>query len=162
MRHAGKIVIALAALVAVGAAASVAFGRQHQAPIVVTYPDPSAPTGIAIHGTVGPGFTISLTNANNQPVSWLQPGTYTFTIDDLSDIHDFHLFGPGVDMQTSVLATGSTSWTVKLTPGNYTFQCDPHATTMIGTFGVAGYGTISSFPAPKPTSTATHKKHKRH
>ena len=155
------VVVVVAALVAVGAATSVALGRQHALPIVVTYPDPAAPTGIAVHGTVGPGFTITLTNANNQQVTWLQPGTYTFTIDDLSDIHNFHLFGPGVDMQTTVLATGTTTWTVELTPGTYTFQCDPHATTMIGTFGVAQYGTVTSFPAPKPPAPPRAKKHKR-
>lgn len=152
--------IVICGLAAAGAAASVALGRQHVVPTVVTFPDPSAPTGIAIHGIVGPGFNISLTNANEQPVAWLQPGTYTFTIDDLSSIHDFHLYGPGVDVQTTVIDTGTTTWTVKLTPGTYTFVCDPHASTMTGTFGVAGYGTLTSFPAPKAVASAHRRRHK--
>lgn len=149
-------------LAAAGAAASVALGRQHVSPIVATYPDASAPAPITLHGVVGPGFTITLTDANNQLVSWLQPGTYTFTIDDLSDIHNFHLTGPGVDMQTTVPSTGTSTWTLKLTPGSYTFVCDPHASTMVGTFGVSGYGTVTSFPAPKPAPhVAKAKRHKR-
>ena len=153
--------VVVCVLVAAGAAAGVALGRSHAVPVVVTFPDPAAPTGIPVHGIVGPGFTISLLNANNQNISWLQPGTYTFTIDDLSSIHTFHLTGPGVDLQTAVTETGTTSWTVKLTPGTYTFVCDPHSTTMNGTFGVAGYGTVTSYPAPAPKPVVHKKKKKR-
>lgn len=158
----GRVVaVVVCVLAAAGAVASVALGRSHAVPVVVTVPDPAAPTGVYVHGVVGPGFTISLLNANNQNITWLQPGTYTFTIDDLSNIHNFHLTGPDVNLQTAVADTGTTSWTVKLTPGTYTFVCDPHATTMTGTFGVAGYGTVTSFPAPAPKPVVHKKKRKR-
>ena len=154
--------VVVCGLVAAGVVASAALGRQHDVvPSVVTVPDPSASAGKPLHGVVGPGFTITLQDANLQNVTWLQPGTYTFTIDDLSNIHDFHLTGPGVDMTTTVPETGTTTWTVKLTPGTYTFVCDPHSTTMVGSFGVAGYGTVTSFPAPKPTAAPKTKKHRK-
>jgi len=155
-------VIVVCGLAAAGVVAGAALGREHITPSVSTYPDPSAPSVVRLHGTVGPGFTITLTDFNNNPITWLEPGTYTFTIDDLSNIHNFHLYGPGVDMQTTVLDTGNTTWTLKLTPGTYTFVCDPHASIMSGSLGVSGYGTVTSFPARAP-SPVVHKvrKHRR-
>jgi plastocyanin len=154
--------VVICGLVVAGVVASAALARLHDvAPAVETVPDPSTAVKAAVHGVVGPGFTITLQDGNLQNVTWLQPGTYTFTIDDTSNIHNFHLFGPGVDLQTTVPDTGTTTWTVKLTPGTYTFQCDPHATTMIGQFGVAGYGTVTTFPAPKPVVKPKPKKHKK-
>jgi hypothetical protein len=48
-----------------------------------------------INGTVGPGFTIGLT-MQGKKVTKLKAGTaYRFVIGDRSDIHDFHLSGPG-------------------------------------------------------------------
>jgi len=144
------LVCGLAAAAVAGVALG-AIGRAHVEPIVVTAPSSSTPTNIRLHGVVGPGFTISLGFDADQPVINLSPGTYTLTVDDLSNIHDFHLFGPGVDMATTVPELGTSTWTVALQPGKYTFVCDPHATTMIGTFVVLPYGTVTSYPAPKPT-----------
>jgi plastocyanin len=42
-------------------------------------------------------------------------------------MHNFHLIGPGVNKKTAVGTTSETSWTVRLRPGKYTYQCDPHA-----------------------------------
>src|SRR3954449_11853511 len=77
-------------------------------------------------GTVGPGFTITLTKGGKK-VTKLKAGTYVFKIADKSGAHNFHLTGPGVNKTTSVGATGNKTWTVKLKKGTYKFVCDPHA-----------------------------------
>ena len=43
-----------------------------------------ATKAIALTGTVGPGFSISLKDANGKPVTQLDPGDYTITITDNS------------------------------------------------------------------------------
>lgn len=87
-------------------------------------------------GTVGPGFTITLKKGGAK-VTRLKAGKYTLSIRDLSDIHNFHLRGPGVNKATSVDATGTRTWTVTLRRGTYRFLCDPHPTTMKGSFRVS-------------------------
>jgi plastocyanin len=90
-----------------------------------------------VKGTVGPGFSISLTSGGKK-VSTLKPGSYRFEISDKSAIHDFHLIGPGISKQiTSVSYVGKKSLTVKLKKGVYRFVCDPHASVMKGSFRVA-------------------------
>jgi plastocyanin len=98
-------------------------------------------------GVVGPGFTIRLTDSTGAAVKHLDPGTYTVQVQDLSDQHNFHLTGPGVDQATDVETTGTVTWTVTFTDGSYHLQCDPHQTTMFGNFTV---GTAPPPPAPKP------------
>src|SRR5207302_6028701 len=49
-----------------------------------------------LNGTVGPGFTIRLTDESGALVSHLDPGTYTINVKDQADIHNFDLHGPGV------------------------------------------------------------------
>jgi plastocyanin len=95
-----------------------------------------ASSATALTGTVGPGFTISLT-AGGKKVSKLKAGTYTLKISDKSNIHNFHLTGPGVNKTTSVGGTGSQTWTLKLKQGKYHYQCDPHASFMNGSFTVS-------------------------
>jgi hypothetical protein len=90
-----------------------------------------------LRGTVGPGFTITLKTAQGKLVNQLKPGSYMIRIRDLSPIHDFHLFGPGVNKKTSVVGMGSSSWTVRLTAGVYRYHCDPHRTIMHGSFTVS-------------------------
>src|SRR5713226_9811605 len=90
-----------------------------------------------LRGTVGPGFTITLKTAQGTVVEKLKAGTYTIRIRDLSPIHNFHLFGPGVNKRTSVQNTGNTTWTVQLKPGVYRYRCDPHRTIMYGSFTVS-------------------------
>lgn len=93
-------------------------------------------TGATLKGTVGPGFTITLTK-DGQAVTSLPAGSYEIVVDDQASIHNFHLTGPGVDEATDVNGTGQTTWTVTLEAGTYTFQCDPHASSMNGTFTVS-------------------------
>ena len=89
-----------------------------------------------LKGTVGPGFTITLTKAGKK-VAKLKAGTYVFKISDKSSAHNFHLTGPGVNKTTSVGGTGSKTWKVKLKKGTYKFVCDPHASFMKGSFKVS-------------------------
>ena len=91
----------------------------------------AASTNTAQTGTVGPGFTITMSKKT------VKAGTYAITIHDLAPIHNFHLTGPGVDKKTSVSGTGTTKWTVKLTKGTYRFVCDPHRTFMHGVLTVS-------------------------
>ncbi len=85
-------------------------------------------------GTVGPGFTITLKKSGTK-VTRLKSGKYSIAVSDLSNFHNFHLTGPGVNKKTSVTGMGKTSWTVSLQKGKtYRFLCDPHATTMKGSF----------------------------
>jgi plastocyanin len=81
-------------------------------------------------GTDGPGFTITM---NKKTV---KAGTYTIIIHDKSNIHNFHLTGPGVNKLTSVPKLGTTTWKVTLKKGTYEFVCDPHAAIMKGTLKV--------------------------
>ena len=87
-------------------------------------------------GEVGPGFSIEVKKAGKD-VKTLKAGTYSIKVEDKASIHNFHLFGPGVNKKTGVSFTGETTWTVKLRPGRYTYQCDPHAASgMRGHFRV--------------------------
>ena len=106
-----------------------------------------ATTGGTLQATVGPGYTISLSQ-NGTKVTHLDPGTYTIDVSDQSSIHDFHLSGPGVDQATDIEGTGTATWTVTFTDGTYSYVCDAHASTMHGTF------TVGSAPAPTTTSAA--------
>jgi plastocyanin len=96
----------------------------------------TASAGGTLDGTVGPDFKIALAQ-NGAPVTTLTAGTYTLNVDDKSDIHNFHLTGPGVDVSTEVAATGTKSFTITLQAGKYHFQCDPHASSMNGDFTVS-------------------------
>jgi plastocyanin len=89
-----------------------------------------------LNGTVGPGFTITLTQGGKK-VTKLKAGTYVFKIADKSTIHDFHLTGPGVNKKTSVAAQGTTTWKLTLKKGTYKYVCDPHASFMKGSFTVS-------------------------
>ena len=88
-----------------------------------------------LKGSVGPGFTITLTNGGTK-VSKLKAGTYRIVVADRAAIHNFHLRGPGVNKATGVGSSGTTTWTVKLKAGKYTYVCDPHASGMKGSFRV--------------------------
>jgi plastocyanin len=80
--------------------------------------------------TDGPGFTIGMSAKS------VKAGAYTITVKDRSNIHNFHLIGPGVNKKTSVGAVGTFTWKVTLKKGTYRFVCDPHATIMKGTLKV--------------------------
>ena len=99
---------------------------------------PAAAAPKALQGSVGPGFTISLTTGG-KTVTKLKAGVpYRLMINDRSSIHDFHLTGPGMNrMLTSVDFTGTKSFVVTFRKGVYRFFCDPHAPVMHGSFRVA-------------------------
>ena len=103
-------------------------------------------TGTPLRGTVGPAFTITLQDASGTRVTHLDRGTYTITVNDLGDIHNFHLSGPGVNQLTEVESQGVVTWTVTFQDGIYTYQCDPHSNTMRGRFAVGS----ASLPTPQP------------
>lgn len=100
--------------------------------------------GRQLEGTVGPGFTISLTR-NGEVVQSLRPGIYWLTVHDLSNRHNFHLMGPaGLDeVVTTVPFVGDTTVKILLKHGTVTFVCDPHQATMNGSVTVGGVGQDS-------------------
>ncbi len=89
-------------------------------------------------GTVGPGFTIGL-KLDGKKVTRLKTRVpYRFTVNDKSTAHNFHLTGPGVNkVITGVGYTGTKSVVVTLKKGTYRFVCDPHASSMRGSFRVS-------------------------
>lgn len=100
-----------------------------------------------LEGTVGPGFTIALTR-HGDPVTELTPGLYYLTVSDQATNHNFHVFGPGLDVEvTSVPFKGTVTVPLKIKDGTYTFQCDPHQATMHGTF--VGLGAKDKQKPPK-------------
>jgi plastocyanin len=90
-----------------------------------------------LEGETGPGFEIEV-KQNGEDAESVKAGTYTLKVEDKSDQHNFHLIGPGVDEKvTEVSFVGDKTVTVRLKPGTYTYQCDPHAASgMKGTFEV--------------------------
>jgi plastocyanin len=90
-----------------------------------------------LEGETGPGFEIDV-KQNGADADEVQAGTYTLKVEDKSEMHNFHLIGPGVDEEvTDVPFVGEKEITVTLKPGTYTYQCDPHAASgMKGTFTV--------------------------
>jgi plastocyanin len=91
---------------------------------------------VTLKGEVGPGFSIEVKKAGKD-LKTIKAGTYKIKVEDKGSIHNFHLFGPGLNKRTTVPFTGQTTWTIKLKPGKYTYQCDPHASRgMKGTFKV--------------------------
>lgn len=93
--------------------------------------------GDVLVATVGPGFTISLATPDGADVTTLEPGSYTIQVSDQSDIHNFHLTGPNVDTSTTVEEVTEVAWDLDLEPGEYSFVCDPHASSMNGSFTVS-------------------------
>jgi plastocyanin len=98
-----------------------------------------------LSATVGPGFTIILRDASGARVTRLDPGTYDIAVQDLSDEHNFHLTGPGVNRTTDVAETGMLNWTVTFVDGTYRYVCDPHVGSMSGSFTV---GSGATTPPP--------------
>ena len=104
-----------------------------------------------LFATVGPGFTINLRDASGARVTKLDPGAYTIEVDDLSEEHNFHLSGPGVDRSTGIGDIGKVTWNVTFTDGTYTYVCDPHSVAMRGSFTV---GNVTP-PPPNPSPGAS-------
>jgi len=145
-----RIALALAALLAGVALVGAACGGEDEATDTTTETtaDTTADTttdttepidaAVGLKGSVGPGFEISLSTQDGAAVTSLPAGSYELEIEDLSTAHNFHLTGPGdVDVMSEVGEEGTENVTVDLVPGEYTFVCDPHASTMRGTFEVS-------------------------
>jgi plastocyanin len=91
---------------------------------------PAAAATPIFKGTVGPGFTISMAKKPTKA------GKIKLVISDKASIHNFHLTGPGVNVKTSVPGTGTKTFTITLKKGTYKFVCDPHASSMKGSFRI--------------------------
>jgi hypothetical protein len=118
--------LAIAAVLAIAVAASTAFGRSAAKPV--------------LKGTVGPSFTITLTQ-NGKKVKSLKAGKYTFKITDKASIHNFVLEKekgtPKFEKDLSdVSETGTKTYTINLTKGTWKYYCQPHESSMNGTFTV--------------------------
>jgi plastocyanin len=120
----GSLAILLTGAVAATLAAG-AFGRASAVP--------------KLKGTVGPGYTISLTRAGKK-VKTLKPGRYTFVVSDKASIHSFVVEqesgGKFEKTLTGVTFTGTKSVTVTLKKGKWKFYCKPHESIMFGFFTV--------------------------
>jgi len=78
-----------------------------------------------IRGSVGPGFTISVSR-HQAP-----PGRYRLIVRDMGSGHNWHIRGPGdVNRRTGVPFTGRREFTVRLRVGTYRIVCDPHSSQM--------------------------------
>jgi plastocyanin len=127
--------------------------------LIATAALPGAAGGAAVQyenpklfGSVGPEFEISFRDAQGNRVAQLSPGTYDIEVEDKSDLHSFHLKGPGVEERTQVEFTGTVTWTVTFRDGSYEYHCDPHP-SLGGKFVV---GSPSTTPPP-PTGVVTSK-----
>jgi plastocyanin len=76
-------------------------------------------------GEVGPGYSIEVKKAGKD-LKTIKAGTYRIKVEDKAAIHNFHLIGPGLNKKTGISFKGDATWTIKLKPGRYTYQCDPH------------------------------------
>ena len=107
-------------------------------------------------GTVADPASISLRHENGTAVTDIPAGTYTIEVRDESIMHNFHLSGPGVDQRTDVETTGTVTWAVTLQDkARYTFVCDPHNTTMRGSFTTGGGPPVQPPPPPPRIQTLT-------
>ena len=121
-----RIVAAVAAVASAAVAAALLMGG------------PAAAAPNIVKGTVGPGYTISLT-IGGKKVKKLKAGVkYRFVVADRSEDHDFRLVGPGTSKMLSgeeYIGTKTTMLTLK--KGTYTFFCAPHSDEMHGGFTVS-------------------------
>ncbi len=121
-----RIVAAVAAVVSAATAVALLLGG------------PAAAAPNIVKGTVGPGYTISLT-IGGKKVKTLKAGVkYRFVVADRSEDHDFRLVGPGTSkMLTGEEFIGTKTTMLSLKKGTYGFFCAPHAEQMSGGFTVS-------------------------
>lgn len=127
MRRLAAFALAGTALVAVPPAAPAAPAPVASAPKALASSAPSSDRGGTlpiIRGSVGPGFTISVSRHQ------AQPRRFTLIVRDRSSMHNWHIRGPGVDRTTGVPFVGRREWTVRLREGTYRIVCDPHSSSM--------------------------------
>jgi plastocyanin len=95
-------------------------------------------------GTVGPGFTIDLADANGKHVDLLVEGRYELLVHDLADVHNFVLGSKTTGARlasTEVEFVGDQTFTIDLAPGQYAYACSPHFEVMNGHFQVVSTPT---------------------
>jgi len=103
---------------------------------LIAVPAYAKSSAVMLKGEVGPGFKIEV-EKGGKDLKTIKAGTYKIKVEDKASTHNFHLFGPGLSKKTGVPFKGETTWTIKLKPGKYTYQCDPHAASgMKGSFKV--------------------------
>jgi len=110
---------------------------------------------VLLVGTVGPGFTIDLTDADGKHVDVVQEGRYTLLVHDLADIHNFVLGKKTTGERvatTEVAFVGDQTFEISLTPGLYVYACSPHFETMFGRLQV-----IAAPAPPAPTGKLSAK-----
>ena len=95
--------------------------------------------------TSGNNFVIGLKDSTGATVTHIDPGTYTIMVHDYATVHNFHLFGPGVNQATAIETTEEATWIVTFTDGTYKFMCDFHP-TLKGSFTS---GTVTTPPPVK-------------
>jgi plastocyanin len=98
-------------------------------------------------GTVGPGFSIDLTDVGGKHVDFVVAGRYEVLVHDRSDIHNFVLAKKATGerpVETSVEFVGDMTFTANLTTGLWVYACSPHFDTMNGRLDVVA-------PAPPPS-----------
>lgn len=100
------------------------------AAVLANAPQAGAKAKGKLTGTVGPSYTITMSAKS------AKAGTYAIAISDRSNIHNFHLVGPGVDKKSSIGGTGTTTWRLTLKRGTYRFSCDAHSSIMHGSLKV--------------------------
>ena len=111
-------ILLLAATISAGAAASA----------------PGSPKG-QLHGSVGPGLSITLKNGIGQTFLRGSQGMYAITVKDKSPRDDFRLVGPGVNVLiTGIGFVGGRTVQVSLKPGTYRYRSDTHRVVMKGSF----------------------------
>jgi plastocyanin len=124
-----------------------------RAPRVLGGAPPAGAAPPLLVGTVGPGFTIDLADANGKHVDVLTAGTYNLLVHDLSDVHNFALGSQTTGSRIltgSIEGVGDEHYTLNLTPGRYAYACSAHPDTMNGTFTVVA--------APKPVTPSLNAK----
>jgi len=86
-------------------------------------------------GTVGPGYTISLTKGG-KAVKTLKAGKYKLVIHDKASIHAWSLDGPHGYAKdfTQIPFVGSKTFAVTFKAGKYKFYCPSHESQMFGRF----------------------------
>jgi plastocyanin len=77
-------------------------------------PTPARP----LRATVTAGGKVRLSSAS------VRPGRYRITVRDSSARDNFHLRGAGVNKRTSLRGRGTSTWTVKLKSGRYSYGSD--------------------------------------
>ena len=121
------------------------------AAVAVFVPVAGGSPSTTLTGVVTADASISLSNADGTRVTHLDPGSYVINVDDQTNLHNFHLSGPGVSQHTDLEGTGMVQWTVDFTNGTYKYFCDAHPLTMKGTFTVGPVGP----GVPKLTAKVT-------